>query len=207
MTIKVRDITKWAKLPAGFAINCVGEGLRRVKLEVNCETATRFDVVQGEEMTFLAAVDGLKTIEFVVDGPCEVAADTEGEVWFFTQDGEVTAIDDPEATTFTKIAGRRSRNPELELMMFKAEQRMNARLESQRAEFEAYMAKVGKHDPETGEVIDDAAENGADDAAGGEGGEPGADGPADAVADEKPGETPAKSGSGASGAGGTGAAK
>lgn len=205
MTIKVRDITKWAKLPAGFAINCMGEGLRRVKLEVNCETATRFDVVQGDEMTFLAAVDGLKTIEFVVDGPCEVAADTEGEVWFFTQDGEVTAIEDEGAKTFTKIAGRRSRNPELELMMFKAEQRMNARLESQRAEMEAYLAKVGKHDPETGEVIDE--QDRAEDAAGSEGSEPGADGSANAVAEEKPGEASAEPAPAASGTGGTGAAK
>lgn len=207
MTIKVRDITKWAKLPDGFAINCVGEGLRRVKLEVNCEAPTRFDVVQGDALTFLAAVEGLKTIEFVVDGPCEVAADTVGEVWFFTQDGEVTSIEDEGAVTFTKIAGRRSRNPELELMMFKAEQRMNARLESQRAEFEAYMAKVGRHDPETGEVIDEQAQDGAGDAAGGEGSEPGADGPADAVADEKPGAATAEPAPAPSGTGGTGTAK
>jgi hypothetical protein len=106
-----------------------------------------------------------------------LACTSESEVWYFTNDGDLIAMERPEAVSFTKIASRRARNPELERMMWKMEQNMERRLAAQRVEMEALRQQLEAErvDPDTGEVHDEPE---ADDGAGATG---------DAAGDE-PGE-------------------
>lgn len=102
MTVKIGNIQKYTLVPAGKAINLVGEEKRKVRLEVNCEYDTRFDVVQSGNVYFLAAfVRGHATLEFIVEGPCVVQPTSEGEVWLATDEGPhlVYETDEPSFVT------------------------------------------------------------------------------------------------------------
>lgn len=163
MVVRIHNIAKWAMIPAGQVLKLSGEHRRKVRVEVNCEAPTRLDVIEGEDEgekgTFLAVVQGYEVLEFVVSGVARLVPTTEGEVWYFTNDGDQIAADMPELESFTKIASRRARNPELEMMMFKMNQNMERRLATQAAEIEALReaqaAAEVPHNPETGEVIED----------------------------------------------------
>lgn len=153
MVVRIHNTGKWSQLKAGDILELTAMQRRKVVLHVNCPAPTRFDVIEGEKATFLAVVQGLEVLEFSAGPEAHVVATSEDEVWFFTNDGDQHASERPEAVSFTKIASRRTRNPELEHMMFKMEQNMSRRLTALAAEM-AEMAAAAPHDPETGEVID-----------------------------------------------------
>lgn len=157
MVVRIHNVGKWSQLKPGALIELTKTMGRRVRLQVNCEVPTRFDVIEGERGTFLAVVEGLETIEFTAGADAYIGASPStdsGEVWYFTNDGDQVAADRPEAVSFTKIASRRTRNPELEHMMFKMEQNMNRRIAALAQEMAQYQAP---HDPETGEVTDEVS--------------------------------------------------
>lgn len=161
MVVRIHNTGKWSQLEAGKIFKLTGMQRRRVRLEVNCEMPTRFDVVEDDDrVTFLAVVQGQEALEFSAGPNAHVAALSEGEVWFFTNDGDQVAIERPEAVSFTTIAGRRTRNPEMERMMFKMEQNMTRRMTALALEL-AEMAAAAPHDPETGEVSDGQVSVGA----------------------------------------------
>lgn len=168
MAIKFNNLDKWARLAVGSVLQLPGEKLRRVRVELNCPAATRVDVVEHDreaKVTFLAVVEGHETIEFIAQNLVELVFTSDDDVWYFTPDGDLVATEIPEATSFTKIASRRARNPELELLMFKQQQNIERRMSAIQAEFDARIAEAGvRHDPSTGEVDDD--EDGATDASG-----------------------------------------
>lgn len=87
MAVKIGNIGKYIPVPVGRAIDLPGEGKRKVRLEVNCEYETRFDVVQEGTVTFLAKLEGHHMIEFIVDGPAAVQPTSEGEVWLSKDEG------------------------------------------------------------------------------------------------------------------------
>lgn len=87
MAVKIGNIGKYTAMPAGMALNLVGEEKRKVRLEVNCEYETRFDVVQDGTVTFLAKVEGHNVIEFIVEGPAVVQPTSQGEVWLSADEG------------------------------------------------------------------------------------------------------------------------
>jgi len=196
MVVRIHNVGKWQLLPVGEVLRLQGLQRRKVRVEVNCEAPTRFDVIEGDKGTFLAVVTGYDILEFSISAQAHVVATSEGEVWYFTNDGDQIGSDMPEAVSFATVMNRETRNPELELMMWKAEQNMKRRLDMQMAEIEALLAARAAaevpHNPETGEVIDDGEVSAGNDpgaaspAAGGEGGaaEPAATGQ---VASAKPG--------------------
>lgn len=173
MVVRLHNVNKWQRLSPGEVLSLPGplDQPRKVRLEVNCVEPTRFDVVSGpagaEEHFFLAVVTGYQVLEFSVPGDVKVVPTTDGEVWFFTNDGDSIASKNVQAVPFTKIASRRTRNPDLELMMFKMEQNQKRREAALRAEMQALMAARTPHDLETGEVDDDMGSGGG--AAGDEG--------------------------------------
>lgn len=198
MVVRLHNLSKWRVLKAGDAIAFAGEQDRKVRIEVNCEFPTRFDVVHGDgdrtSVTFLAVVVGMETLEFTAPGETYLTATSDGEVWYFTNEGDQTATD-RKAQSFTKVMNRRSRNPDLERMMFKMEQNTMRRLAMMAEEVEARISAAGaKHDTATGEVEepDDADDTGHADgiSAEPEGGDGGATGGGEAPADA--GEKPAK---------------
>ena len=101
MVVKIGNIGKYTVMPPGMALNLVGEEKRKVRLEVNCEYETRFDVVQGGNVVFLAKVEGHDVIEFVVEGAAVVQPTSEGEVWLATDEGPhlVYETDEPSFVT------------------------------------------------------------------------------------------------------------
>lgn len=154
MTVKLRNVTKWKLLPIGEVLSLPKREPRLIRLEVNCVADTRVDVVLDETCVFLWAGQGLQTIEFAVPGPCEVVFTSEAEVFYSTDDSGEAGVVDMEETPFTSIMNRRVRNPQIELMMFKMQQNIERRLDQQRDEYQAQLARLG-HNPDTGEVNDE----------------------------------------------------
>lgn len=157
MTIKIGNVSKWSRLPIASALELSGETPRKVRLELNTTMPTHVVAIDNKDQErFLAMVNGLETLEFITDGPVAIACTTEGEVWYFTQDGDNDAIELPLEVPFTKIAQRRHRNPELELLMYKQQQNIERRLAQQQNEFEERLAALGTpYDQNTGEVDED----------------------------------------------------
>lgn len=171
MVVRIQNIGKWAALAPGDILPLLGEGLRKVRLEVNCPAPTRFDVVEninGEnKLTFLAVVVGHETLEFSVTGAeAHIAPTSDSEVWFFTNDGDDVSFEVPGAVSFTKVMNRRTRNPAQEMMMFKMEQNMLRRMELQAAEIaelrQVAEARAAGANTETGELEDEPSDSGND---------------------------------------------
>lgn len=170
MVVRIHNVSKWAILRPGDMLELKGAEARKVRVELNSPAPTRLDLVIDDKATFLTVFEGHQVVEFTAPPESYLVATSEDEVWFFTNDGDEVATARPEAVSFTKIANRRARNPELERMMFKMEQNMNRRLDALAAEQAAALAAreaAIPHDPETGEIEDDQDGNGLPD--GGEG--------------------------------------
>jgi hypothetical protein len=180
MVVRIHNVSKWAALQPGDILELRGLDRRRVRVEFNCPAPTRIDVVEGDKPTFLAIVQGYEVVEFTAGAEVHLVATSEDEVWYFTNDGDQIAVERPEAVSFTKIASRRARNPDLELMMFKMEQNISRRTAALEAELAAMRAAQAPHDPETGEVEDGEVGDGTADGSDGEaaGGEVGGTEPA-----------------------------
>lgn len=130
---------------------------RKIRLEVNASWPTRVTLVRpGHKFFHLAVIDGMETIEFWAAGEIKfsfssaLAGTDDVEAWVYTADGLKTSTEIPDAETFTKIAERRARNPELEWMQYQMMQNIERRLGQQREE----LARLYGANPETGEVND-----------------------------------------------------
>lgn len=142
MVVRIHNVSKWKKLQPGEVLELKGQSERRVRIELNCPAPTRLDLIQSDgNPVFLAVVQGLETVEFVAGATVQLVATSEDEVWYFTSDGEQVAAKNVQAKSFTKIAQRRTRNPELERMMFKMQQNMERRF----AMLEAENAELRRH--------------------------------------------------------------
>lgn len=172
MVIRIHNLDKWQRLPEGKLLVLPAEGQRKIRLALNVSAPTHVEVVQGDKGTFLTVVNpgAPETLEFTIEGTAQILCTTEGEVWHHSHEGEETSFDVPDAQTFTRIASRRARNPQLEMMMFKAEQNMARRLNALAAEYEERIQAAGvRHDLETGEIDEDDGGQGEGSGASGEG--------------------------------------
>lgn len=183
MALKIGNISRWNKLDVGNVLQ-FGEANRvqRLRLEFNTSDATHLAVIdhKGAER-FLGVINGHEAVEFTTEGSVEILATTEGEVWWYSKDGDPEAMELVHEVPFTRVMQRRARNPELELMMYKMNQNIERRMQAMQAEVDARVAAFGAHNLETGEVEDatDETEDGAVDAAGPDGEEPAAEGAAE----------------------------
>lgn len=217
MVVRLFNLTDWEYLKPGSILKLDGAEGRLVRIEFNVEAPTSLHLVQPDNKhVFLAVVMGLDVVEFRAPAEVHVVASSDGEVWYFTNHGQqITAETD--GPTFTKLMTRAERNPELERIMWAAEQRARRREAQMAAEFDARLAAQAaqhasapaaaqpSHDPETGEVIEDGGgqqnrgvapvDTGSAEPAGG-----GDKGEASAPA-AKPAGKAAKAGAGANGAG------
>lgn len=163
MVVRLHDLSGWAELQPGHALT-FDDG-RLIRVEVNTEYPTSFSVLQGSKLTFLANVHGMEVLEFRTEGPAELVATGEGQVWYFTNDGlQRQAYSRPEAKSFTVITMKRARNPQLELMMFRQQQKRLEFEASMQRQLDAMAAQMqGRRvDTDTGEIdeSDDAGANG-----------------------------------------------
>lgn len=178
MTIKIGKIQRFERFPSGTGLQLPGDRPREVKLAVNTEAETRFDFVSEDgEVTFLAVVKGRQNLEFIVDGPGEVVATSEGEVWLSTDEGRHLTYRSEKPSFVTLDFERSPALSEFERMQMIANLRREQREAEDRALFEAKMAELQ-------EKID-AATQVPSDPVGGSGGEASGGNPARA---EQPGE-------------------
>ena len=193
MVVRIHNLDKWRMIETGEVLELAPGPLRKMRFEVNCEHPTRFDVKTPDALTFIAVVQGYEVLEFTAGEGAALVPSSEGEVWYFTNDGDQIATGaSAEAVPFTRIMQRKARNRELEFMMMKAEQRMNRRMTEQAgeiAELRAQMIERGI-DPDTGEVIEDGERDGA--GAGASGEAAGGESKPPAVESEKAGATDGK---------------
>lgn len=150
MTIKISNLVGWASIPTAAGVLFDGKPGRRVTIEVNCVASTRFDLKLFDEngvesSVFLGVVPlgGYEELSFVApaaNGRVELYADSESDVWWRSDDGQVFFfIDDQEQ--LTTIANRAARNHDLELMELRMWQNMERRLAKQAETFELIMAQ------------------------------------------------------------------
>ena len=116
----LQEVSKFVLVAAGSGRELASDKRRVVRLELNtaCPCQLRLQT-GGGDIRFLANVEGRETITFIADGPVTVWPDSEDEVWWWSPEMEMTHVVIPDAETFTKIANRRQRNPDLERMMAK----------------------------------------------------------------------------------------
>lgn len=82
----------------------------------------------GHVATFLCSVGrGRDTIDFAVDGAFDLLA-VGGDVHIYSQDSLQHEVHVLDPLVFTRIANRRQRNPQLEMMMWQQRQNMERRL-------------------------------------------------------------------------------
>lgn len=157
--IRIHNLEKWRRLAVGETLFFVGTEDRNIQVEVNTEGPTAFHVVIGDQPVFLGVVYGHDTLEFYAGGNVELVPTGEADVWVFSnEDGGPVQVDGAEETSFTSIASRRARNPELEHMMWKMEQNITRRMMLLAEPDNAGQPRVEPEpetDPETGEVIED----------------------------------------------------
>lgn len=138
MTKRIHNVTKWKKLENSKGIAHEGMPNRLIRIDFNTMLPTAVMLVgEGDKHTFLGMVSGLDAIEF--RAPTElvhVIADSEGEVWYFTNDGRKVAGDVSDQVTFTDIMSREKRNPQQDLMMWQMQQNAKRREQSLLAEIQ-----------------------------------------------------------------------
>lgn len=141
MTKRIHNVTKWAKLGVGQVLELDGDAGRLVRLELNTSERTIVMLEDGEKLTFLATVDGLEAIEFNSPRPrVHIVCDSEGEVWYFTNDGRKIAGEHPDAVSFTNVMTREKRNPQQDLMIWNMQQNVLRRERQLQVEIERRQA-------------------------------------------------------------------
>ena len=142
MTVKLNSLARWSRLSPSDAIvfeaSEVGE--RRVRIKLNLEAVTAFFIGDEHGENFLCTVGpGLETVEFYATGAVKVYAEAgSGVVHYQDPDLEPTFVEIADPVIFTRIANRRTRNPELEEMMFRMNQNVERRMAQQADEIAAF---------------------------------------------------------------------
>lgn len=137
MTLRLEEIGKFVLLEPGKGIALPGER-RKVRLELNTQFPCQimFDYGDEDQPRFLATVEGRETVEFIAEGPVRLYLDSEGQVWWWTSEIERSSVVS-DAPTYTTVAERQARNPDLEriarVMSENARRREAALLEELRA--------------------------------------------------------------------------
>lgn len=134
---RIFNVDKWQRLENERAVNFSKDEPRRVRLDVNAPDPVKLFYSDGNgETMFLARVVGRDVIEFMTTGAFSITADG-GDLWFFTVDGEDYSFEIPDAVILTRIAERRPRNIEFELMQYHANRNIELRLQQMRRELDA----------------------------------------------------------------------
>lgn len=149
--LRMFNLDKWRALNEGQAIAFNSRKPRVVRLEVNSTGKTQLfvsmrreteqDPVPQESVRFLVLVEGRQTVEFHTSGQFSLLG-VGDECFVYTVDGESYAYVD-EGETFTKLAQRRQRSPEIEYVSRLMNLNMEKRLAQQAAEFRRLLAARG----------------------------------------------------------------
>lgn len=164
MVKRLDNLSSWKEWKAGDALLVGGFSAHKVVLDVNTETDAAFVVIMpagdSEAIVPLGTVCGMDRFQFTAPVGAEVRVTSEGAVWFFTDEGDHITFE-ALGQSFVRLATRRERNPQLEMMLFKQDQNakrretaMAAEVAAFRAERAAWAQSMGAN-TETGEVEDE----------------------------------------------------
>lgn len=133
---RIFNMEKWQQVPDGQSVNFGHNEPRRIRIDVNAPVATGVYYADGNGViTFIARVIGRDVLEFFAGG--EFALSVEGgPLWISTVDGEDISFEPSTMPTLTKLAERRPRNPEFELMQYHANRNIELRMERMRRELD-----------------------------------------------------------------------
>lgn len=137
----LQDLEKWRPIGSGEMVVFDRSHRRKVRLNVNAPQPTAFYIHTDKEAKFLARVDGLDIIEFVVEGKFEISANN--EVNIYTSEWEKTSFENV-SESLVRIMQRKARNPELEEMMYFMQKNLETRLAQQAAELERKYGNASK---------------------------------------------------------------
>lgn len=156
---RIHNVDKWQRVEDQRAVNFGKSEARRVRLDVNAPDPVKLFYSDGEgEIMFLARVEGRDVLEFFTTGAFAITVDG-GDLWFFTVDGEDYSFSIPDAVILTRIAERRPRNPEFELMQYHANRNIEMRLQQMQRDLEEAWARREQAAPASAKEL--AAESGS----------------------------------------------
>lgn len=128
MTIrKLGPLANWKLLETGQTLDMPGNR-RGVKLRLISQDAcavNAYDMATGA-LTSLGTLNGLCEFHFAVEGQVQVSTTSAQDVFFSTDDGHVSAMEYDNEQFVTEMT-RRTRNPEVELMMYIQQQNAERR--------------------------------------------------------------------------------
>lgn len=125
--IKLDSLSRWMPLKVGDTLVLEGDIHRRIRLHVNSpKRSSLFFVNEDGEVQFLAAPVGRDVVEFAAAGTLKISTDDE-DVYVYSSETEQTCTIIPDAETFTKIAERAARNPDIEYLMHQQQINLNRR--------------------------------------------------------------------------------
>ena len=140
---RLHNIDKWIFAEGKVAINFELTDPRKVRLDVNVpgEVGLTYCDSNGLEV-FLGLVRGRDVVEFTTTG--EFAIIPDGPMWYYTIDGVDASFSIPDAVTLTRIAERRARNLEFEMMQYEMNRNLERRLAEQRDQLEQLLNRSGE---------------------------------------------------------------
>lgn len=144
MPINLGGLDRWKKADKKklLVFGKDNSGLRRVRLHVNAPgTCLAWIVEAGGVLRFLAKTDGNDTVEFYTEGAVSIMLDG-ADTWWHCAEVEPTFSEVIDPAIFTELADRRTRNPELEEMMYRMQMNVERRIATQAAEFETHIARM-----------------------------------------------------------------
>lgn len=149
--ISLKTLDRWSLMKPEEGVVFEGRHARKIRLHVNAPDVARLYLVDGKRRRFLARFCGLDVIEFVAAGNVQIAT-MDDDVWFYCAEQEPTHREVVDPVVFTKIAQRKSRNPELEQMMFLMNQNIERRFAAQEAAHARELAALKKGKDDGGEI-------------------------------------------------------
>ncbi|MBZ9902402.1 hypothetical protein [Mesorhizobium sp. CA17] len=139
---KLGDLSRWRDHDEK-AIAFGNHKVRTIRLDVRASApvhvylhTNEYGEIVDDFLTVLPV--GLSAVEFL-SGGCSLVLDSTGPLAYFTPEIEAVAFENVEEETFTTIAQRRERNPEVEWMEFLMNQNINSRMAAMDAEMERRM--------------------------------------------------------------------
>lgn len=144
MTVRITNPRDWAQIKPGHTLPLGGERQRTVKIEFNTEAPTSvrmsyFDLEPdqdgnfAEHWCFIALIEGNEKVEVVADPGSEISVTSEGEVWFFTNDGQWTVSAEPR-DDFVVLIGEPSESDHLRMMLEASQANFNLLRQQQEQE-------------------------------------------------------------------------
>lgn len=148
MTIRIFRLSDWVLLAPNEDLHLLLDNPgRKVTIEFNAEVATRVGwVADGSEKDVLLGIfAGREDIEFRPNGAGVVTVQSEGEVWYYTNDGDVNVAGDGlEQSSYVRPLQPRDRSETLERI-----------IETQNATHNRLMAAQQRHREQLQIQIDD----------------------------------------------------